>query len=839
MKISLSWLRQYISPLDQSPDQIAELLTFCGLEVSSVERIETVKGELEGLIIGEVKTKIKHPNAYSLSLTTVDTGSGTLLNIVCGAPNVDAGQKVVIATVGTTLYPKSGASFKIKKSKIRGEISEGMICAEDEIGLGTDHNGIIVLPSYAEVGAPAKNYFELQDDTIFEIELTPNRADAASHTGVARDLAALINVMRFNGVLDAPEAKLCMPSVEGFKTDNPEYSGLKIDVVIEDTAACPRYTGITISGVEVKPSPDWLQNRIKSIGHRPINNVVDITNFVLHELGHPLHAFDAEHISGKKVLVKKLPEDSLFVTLDEVERRLSSEDLMICSADEGLCIAGVFGGTRSGVTESTRNVFLESAYFNPTFIRKTAKRHGLHTEASFRFERGADPDVTVYALKRASMLIEQVTGGMISSTIVDVYPQPIRQKTITLAYEYCDRLIGKKLDRTLINTIIEQLGMSITGQSVESITVSVPARKVDVQRPVDIIEEILRIYGYNNIEIPASVRSSLSYPEKPDREKLRNVLSDLLCNNGFSEIMNNSLTAERYYTGEFAKISNQYSVFSQYTEHRTPITGTPVKLLNPLSADLGVLRQTLLFGGLESVAYNSNRQHADLKFFEFGKIYSQNESGKYLEQNRLSLFLTGKKINGSWSSSKLTIGYYDLKGCVDALLAKYGIMVSSAKDCSDSNEFSYGMCYSSGNNDIVTFGSVSKSLLKNFDIKHDVFYADIDWDAMVALVSSAKPVKFVELQRFPFVTRDLALLVDTQIKYSEIERISRKAGQRILKTVTLFDVYEGKQIPEGKKSYAIRFVLYDEQKTLTDEQVDKTMKNIADMLRRGLNAEIR
>ena len=820
MKISLNWLKQYIN-LDLEPEKVAEMLTDCGLEVGGIETFQSVKGGLEGLVIGEVNTKNKHPNADKLSLTTVDVGNGKQLQIICGAPNVDAGQKVVVAKPGITIYPADGKPFKIKEAKIRGELSQGMICAEDEIGLGAGHDGIMVLDEKAEVGSLASNYFEIEEDTVFELDLTPNRIDGASHVGVARDLAAVLNCQ-----LSTANCQLRMPSVDDFKPDN---TNLPIEIIVEDQEACSRYCGVTVSGIEVKTSPAWLQNRLKAIGQKPINNVVDATNFVLHELGQPLHAFDASEISGGKVIVKKLPEKTKFTTLDEVERELHGDDLMICNEKEGMCIAGVFGGIKSGVTDKTKNIFLESAYFDPVHIRKTAKRHGLNTDASWHFERGADPNTTVDALKRAAMLIKELAGGTISSEIVDVYPNVIENFTIGFSYDSCDRLIGKQIKRETIKNILTSLEIEILEESETGLQLSVPSFKVDVQREVDVIEEVLRIYGYNNVEVPQAVHSSLSYSPKPDKEKVQAIVSDLLSSNGFSEIMSNSLTNSKYYENSDWQEENH------------------VKILNPVSADLDILRQTLLFSGLEAIERNQNRQKPNLRFYEFGNIYRLNQETaiqdsaleKYEETQYLALFLTGRKHPESWSTDDDKTDFYQLKGFMDNIISRLGI----GKPGIHSEEakpgvFDVGLKYKITNKVVVEFGQVNRSYLKKFDIKQPVFCANFNWDNVIDLLKVNK-IKYSKLPKYPSVRRDLALLVDKSVQYSELEKMAFQTEKKLLKSVNLFDVYEGENIEKSKKSYAIAFTFQDEEKTLTDKHVDGIMQRLISAYTEKIKAVIR
>ncbi|MDF2435767.1 MAG: phenylalanyl-tRNA synthetase, beta subunit [Bacteroidota bacterium] len=812
MKISYNWLKDYVKT-ELSPEEAGKLLTGCGLEVESVEKVETVKGGLEGIVVGQVMSKEKHPDADRLNLTTVDVGTGTLLNIVCGAANVEAGQKVVVATIGAKLYPTTGEPFEIKKSKIRGAASEGMICAEDEIGLGASHAGIMVLDADAKVGTPAKEYFKIEEDHMFEIGLTPNRADAASHVGVARDLVAVLNAM------GTEEQSLMLPNVSNFQVVN---TNSKIEVSVEDTEACPRYSGISISNIKVSDSPDWLKNRLKTIGVRPINNIVDITNFVLHELGQPMHAFDAAKIKGNKIIVKKLADKTKFKTLDETERELSSEDLMICDTAGGLCIAGVFGGIESGVTENTTEIFLESAYFNSTSVRRTAKRLGLKTDASFRFERGTDPNITVFALKRAALLIKEIAGGEISSDIIDIYPKKIENFKVPFSFEKCDDMIGKHIDLEIIKKIILSLGIEIEHEGHDALLLSVPPFKVDVQREQDVIEEVLRIYGYNNIEIPLELNSSISFAEKPDKEKIQNTVADLLSNNGFSEMMCLSLTKEDY-SSRLKSIDPDKNV----------------KMLNPLSSDLNVLRQTLLFSGLETIAYNQNRKNADLKLYEFGKTYMaiKGENTKYIETKHLSVFVTGRKQEESWNAKNDSVTFYTLKGIVKAIFDRLGIEVKMNDSSSDI--YSQAMSYTWNKKSIVEFGAVSKSVLKGMDIKQEVFYADINWDLVVEAVKKKANLMYAEVPKFPEVRRDLALLIDKTIKFDQLEQLAYQSEKGILKSVNLFDVYEGDKLPSGKKSYALSFTLRDDNATLTDKQIEKVMEKLMKVYVEKVGAEIR
>ncbi len=825
MKISYNWLKEYLSADTNntlSVEGAGKLLTDCGLEVESIEKFESIKGGLQGLVIGQVMTKEKHPDADRLSVTTVDIGTGTLLNIVCGASNVAAGQKVVIATIGAMLYPSTGEPFEIKKSKIRGQLSEGMICAEDEIGLGTSHEGIMVLDASAKIGTPANQYFKVEEDHVLEIGLTPNRADAASHVGVARDLVAVLNCsMDLRSAKEdstsANHSTLILPSIDKFKVDS---SALEINVVVEDSVACPRYSGLTISNITVAESPEWLKNRLKSIGVRSINNIVDITNYVLHELGQPMHAFDAAKIKGNKVVVKKLSDKSKFRTLDGVERELSSEDLMICDAEGGMCIAGVFGGIESGVTLATKNIFLESAYFNSTSIRKTSKRHSLKTDATFRFERGTDPNMTLLALKRAALLIKEIAGGEISSDIVDIYPKKIENFKVPFSFAHCDRLIGKHIDLEIIKNILKSLSIGIEHEGHDALLLSVPPFKVDVQREQDVIEEVLRIYGYNNIEIPEALNSSIQFAEKPDKEKVQNVVSELLTNNGFSEMMCLSLTKGEY-AGTLKSLSPDRSV----------------AMMNPLSTDLNVLRQTLLFSGLETVAYNQNRKNADLKLYEFGKTYMLVKGSAYVETKHLSLFITGRKHEENWNAQKEAVNFYTLKGYVMAILERLGVKDVKLSEL-DNDAFSNGLTFNWNKKSLVEFGSVAKPVLKIMDIKQEVFYADFNWDLILEAVKKTN-VMYTEVPKFPEVRRDLALLIDNAIQFEQLEQLAYQSEKSILKNVNLFDVYQGDKLPAGKKSYALSFTLQDETATLTDKQIDKIMEKLMKTYQEKAGAEIR
>ena len=818
MKIAYNWLKEYVNT-DLSPEEIGKLLTDCGLEVESIENVETVKGGLKGIVVGEVKTKEKHPDADRLNITTVDIGTGTLLTIVCGASNVAAGQKVAVAKIGATLYPTTGEPFEIKKSKIRGQLSEGMICAEDEIGLGISHEGIMVLDEEAVIGTPAATYFQLESDYVFEIGLTPNRADAVSHLGVARDLIACLN---FKGGIKGGVPALQFPNVNQFQVD--AILGPEITISLEDQEACPRYSGVTINNIKVGDSPEWLKNRLKSIGIRSINNIVDITNYIAHDIGQPLHAFDATKIKDNEVIIAKLKEGTKLTTLDGVERTLSSEDLMICNGNkEPMCIAGVFGGIDSGITAETTSVFLESAYFNSTSVRRSAKRHGLKTDASFRYERGADPNITVYALKRAALLIKEIAGGEIASEILDVYPKKIENFKVAFSFRNCDDLIGKHLEGDLIKNIILALGIEILQEGNDALLLSVPPFKVDVQREQDVIEEVLRIYGYNNVEIPSSLHSSLTYGEKPDKERIQNTISELLSNNGFSEMMNLSLTK-----AEYAEKLSSLDVNQN------------VLMMNPLSTDLNALRQTLLFGGLETIVYNQNRKKTDLKLYEFGKTYislNHAEPPKYVETKHLSLFLTGNKQAENWSAKSEAVNFYTMKGFVQAILERLNLSVQIKEYTGEL--FSQGMVFNWNKKKLAEFGNVSRSILKLMDIKQDVVYADLNWDVIMEGISASKPLMYSEVGKFPEVKRDLALLIDKTIQFEQLQNLAYQAEKNFLKQISLFDVYEGDKLPAGKKSYALSFILQDENATLTDKQIEKIMEKLIKVYQEKAGADIR
>jgi phenylalanyl-tRNA synthetase beta chain len=818
MKISYNWIKDYLKT-DLKPSKVAEILTCIGLEIEGLDEWVSVKGGLEGVVIGEVLTCKKHPDADKLSVTTVDIGNQQPLQIVCGAPNVEASQKVPVATIGTVLY-KGDERLEIKKSKIRGELSEGMICAEDELGLGTSHEGIMVLDSNAKPGTPAKNYFNITGDFVFEIGLTPNRIDSGSHYGIARDLAAYLSLNEnFAG-------NAVLPSLSGFKPDNNDNT---YEVIIENIKDCPRYTGITISGVTVGESPGWLRNRLRAVGLNPINNVVDITNFVQYEIGQPLHAFDADKIAGKQVIIRNLPDKSKFITLDNNERSLSSKDLMICNSEGGMCIAGVFGGIESGVTASTKNIFLESAYFNPVAIRKTSKRHGLKTDASFRFERGADPNMTTWALKRAIMLIKEVAGGKISSEIIDVYPNPVKNTIVEVTYTNINRLIGKKIEPHTVQRILKLLEIGIIAANGDQLTLDIPSYRIDVKKEADVIEEILRIYGYNNVEVTNHVNSTLSYPVKPNREKVVNIIADLLSANGFSEIMCNSLNPSAWY-----EQNNDFD------------TERLVLLANPLSSDLNSMRQSLLYGGLSSVIWNINRQHLDLRFYEFGHCYFYNKTehthpvpDDYTEKESLDLFITGNTNRQSWNSKTNPTDFFNIKSAIEMVLSRLGIEPESlASRESDKKYFAESIRYLFKNDIIAEAGRVSKKYLTQFDINQDVYYGHIEWDMVFKMIKN-HAISFRELPKYPSVRRDLALLLDRGIKFSQIRDVALQTEKNILHDINLFDVYESNSLGNNKKSYAVSFILRDEIKTLTDKNIDKVMNNLIRAFEKELNAHIR
>jgi len=806
MKISYNWLKQFLK-IDWKSDEIAALLTDLGLEVEIVEKYQSVKGGLEGIVVGHVLTCVKHPNADRLKVTTVDLGDGVPVQIVCGAPNVAVGQKVPVATIGSVLYDKNGEAFTIKKGKIRDEESNGMICAEDELGLGEGHDGIMILDAKLTPGTSVAKVFKVENDEIFEIGLTPNRADAMSHLGTARDLRAGL-------IQSGMNVELITPSVSNFRIDKRT---LKIDVDVKDSKLAPRYCGVTISGIKVKPSPEWLQNRLKSIGLNPKNNIVDVTNYVLHELGQPLHAFDASKISGK-VAVKTLPAGTKFTTLDDVERTLHAEDLMICDDNGPMCMAGVFGGKNSGVTENTINIFLESAYFNPVSIRKTAKRHGLSTDASFRFERGIDPTITEYALKRAALLIQEVAGGEITSDVIDIYPKKIEDFPVFLNFAKTAKLIGQELSKEIIKKILASLDIKVNSVTDAGLGLTIPAYRVDVQREIDVIEEILRVYGYNNINFTKKLNATIANSSRTEDYKIQNIIATQLNSQGFHEMMANSLT------------SPEYIALSEMLQE-----DHNVAMLNPLSSDLSVMRQSLLFSGLEAVSYNINRKNADLKLFEFGKSYHKFESG-YEELKHLSLFATGNRNSESWIDTAKASDFFLFKGYIDAIVSRLGIDKIKSEPA-HSDIFAEGISLMVGEETLVEFGTVKKSILKHFDIKQEVLFADFRWNLVLKLVSNK--IKFTDIPKYPEVRRDLALLVDENVAFDSIYRIARQTEKSLLKDISLFDVYLGKNLPEGKKSYAVSFTIQDNSRTLTDEQIDKVMNKLQKNFAAELGASLR
>lgn len=821
MNISYNWLKQYID-FSLTPHELADALTSVGLETGSVGEVESIKGGLKGIVTARVLTCVDHPDSDHLHITTVDLGDGTPTQIVCGAPNVAAGQSVVVATVGTTLYD-GDKEFQIKKSKIRGVESFGMICAEDEIGVGTSHDGIIVLPQDVRPGIPAAEYYGLTSDWLLEVDLTPNRVDAASHYGVARDIAAWL-------AAHAEATPLRRPDDSSFKVDTPEGA---IAVEVADAKACPRYSGVTIRGIKVKESPKWLRDRLSVIGQRPINNVVDITNYILHGIGQPLHAFDLAKVKGDRIVVRTCPEGTKFTTLDGVERTLDSRDLMICNAEAPMCIAGVFGGLDSGVTEATTDVFIESAYFNPTSVRKTARRHGLSTDASFRYERGTDPNATMWALRLAAILIKELAGGEICGEPVDLYPEKINPWPVTLSYEYLRKLVGKDIARTDIDSIIRSLEIEIKSSDDTEASLLVPTYRVDVQRPCDVVEDVLRIYGYNNVETGTTVRSALSSKSIADIDNaLRNIISEQLTANGFNEIMNNSLTAESYYA-DLAEMNPD----------------TCVRLLNPLSGDLSVMRRTLLFGGLESLAHNINRKQGDLLMYEFGNVYSRDPQvqptaekplAPYSEGSRLGIWLTGALRPGNWARPQAEATFFDLKATVANIFARLGISPREIKLTKGANELfdaSVEIATRSGKT-LGVMGVVAKKQLAKCGLKQQAVFAELNWGALVALAAKRSPL-FAPLPRTQEVRRDLALLIDSAVTMDQIEATVRESERKLLRSIELFDVYEGKNLPEGKKSYAISVTLQDDDKTLTDKQIEDVMEKITANLAKKLGASLR
>ena len=820
MEISYKWLKEYVD-FDLTPQETADALTSCGLEVDALEEVQTIKGGLKGLFVGKVLTCEMHPNSDHLHITTVDLGKGEPQQIVCGAPNVAAGQKVIVADLGCVLYD-GDKEFVIKKSKLRGVESNGMICAEDEIGVGESHDGIIVLPEDAPVGQPAAEYYHLESDWVIEIDITANRSDALSHWGVARDLYAWL---KRNG----HETSLHRPDCTEFTVDNND---LPIDVEIENTEACKRYACVSITGCEVKESPEWLQNKLKVIGLRPINNIVDITNYVMMAYGQPMHCFDADMVTGHKIVVRTQPEGTKFVTLDGEEHTLGEHDLSICNAEEPMCIAGIFGGKGSGTYDTTTNVVLESAYFHPTWIRKSARRHGLSTDASYRFERGIDPNGTIYALKQAAILCKQLAGGKVSMEIKDVYPNPMADARVQLDYEYVDRLIGKEIGHDMIKAIVESLEMKVVEETAEGLLLDVPAYRVDVQRPCDVVEDILRIYGYNNVEIPTQLKSSLTILGEADKAyHLQNVIGEQLVGCGFREILNNSLTKTSYYTE-----------LNKYTEETT------VKVMNPLSSDLGVMRQSLLFGGLESICRNVNHKMPNLRFFEFGNCYHYSPEKKndedpikaYTEEMHLGMWITGKRVEGSWTHPDEQSSFYELKGYVLNIVKRLGVNPGvMVCEHSDNNVFGKALVLKTRAGKVLCeMGTVCHKILKKMDIAQDVFYADLNWDNLMRAIKKNETL-YHDISKFPSVSRDLALLIDKSVQFEQIEQIARQTEKKLLKSVELFDVYEGKNLPAGKKSYAVNFILQDESKTLTDKQIDAIMTKLINNIKQKLGAELR
>ena len=822
MNVSYKWLKEYVD-FDLTPQEVADALTSCGLEVDALEEVQSIKGGLKGLYVGKVLTCEMHPNSDHLHVTTVDLGKGEPQQIVCGAPNVAAGQKVIVADLGCVLYD-GDQSFTIKRSKLRGVESLGMICAEDEIGVGTDHAGIIVLPEDAPVGQPAAEYYHLESDWLIEIDITANRADALGHWGVARDLYAWL---KQNGY----QTSLHRPSCDEFVVDNED---LPIDVEIQNTDACKRYACVSITDCEVKESPKWLQDKLNIIGLRPINNIVDITNYIMMAYGQPLHCFDADMVTGHKIVVRTQPEGTKFVTLDGEEHTLGEHDLSICNAEEPMCIAGIFGGKGSGTYETTKSVVLESAYFHPTWIRKSARRHGLSTDASYRFERGVDPNGQIYALQQAAILCKQLAGGKISMQIKDVYPEPIQDFPVRLNYEYAHRLIGKEIGVETIKNIATSLEMKIVKEDAEGIDLLVPPFRVDVQRPCDVVEDILRIYGYNNVEIPTQLKSSLTVQGEEDKHyHTQNIVAEQLVGEGFMEILNNSLTKASYYTD---------LELNAYPDEHT------VKIMNPLSTDLGVMRQTMLFGGLESVSRNINHKSQNLKFFEVGNTYiynkekwdAENPIKGYTQEGHISLLITGKRVEGNWAHADEQSSIYELKAVVENILRRVGMPANNIViKHSDNNIFSKGVQYETrAGKVLVELGILSLKLKKAFDIEQDVFYADVHWDNLMKAIKKVN-LTYTDISKYPSVSRDLALLVDKSVQFEQIEQIARQTEKKLLKSVVLFDVYEGKNLPAGKKSYAVNFILQDEEKTLNDKQIDAIMKKLIANLTGKLNAELR
>ena len=820
MNISYKWLKEYVD-FDLTAQQVCDALTSTGLEVDALEEVQSIKGGLKGLYVGKVLTCEAHPNSDHLHVTTVDLGKGEPSQIVCGAPNVAAGQKVIVADLGCVLYD-GDQEFVIKKSKLRGVESNGMICAEDEIGIGNDHAGIIVLPDDAVVGTPAAEYYHLESDWLIEVDITANRADGLSHWGVARDLYAWL---KSNGY----ETKMHRPDCSKFKVDN---HNLPIEVKIENTEACKRYACVSVTDCEVKESPDWLKNKLTTVGLRPINNIVDITNYIMMAYGQPLHTFDADMVKGHQIVVKTMPEGTPFQTLDGEEHKLSDRDLAICNAEDPMCIAGVFGGKGSGTYETTKNVVLESAYFHPTWIRKSARRHGLSTDASFRFERGVDPNGTIYALQQAAILCQELAGGKVSMEICDVYPEPMKNAVVELNYDYVHNLVGKVIPVETIKAICESLEMKVLNETSEALTLEIPAYRVDVQRPCDVVEDILRIYGYNNVEIPTQLKGSLVIKGDEDQKhKLANLVSEQLVGEGFNEILNNSLTKGAYYEG-----------------HNAYPAENCVKIMNPLSSDLNVMRQTLLFGGLESIQHNVNRKRQNLRFFEFGNVYTfdpakQNDDDPmqaYKEQYHCSLLVTGKRVEGSWAHQNEDSSVYELRAYVINIIRRIGVPRNQLVFKKSENDiFSTGVTVENrGGKKLYEIGIISKKLQKQFGLDNPVYYAELNWTALMKMAKKNE-VLYTEVPKFPAVSRDLALLLDNSVEFAQIEQIARQTEKKLLKKVELFDVYEGDKLPAGKKSYAVNFVLQDEEKTMGDKQIDAIMQKLIANLKKQLNAELR
>lgn len=829
MKISYNWLKDYVNTA-LTPNELDDLLTFSGLEIEGVDKVETIKGGLEHVVIAQVITCEPHPDSDHLHLTTVDVGADEPLHIVCGAPNVAAGQKVVCAQIGTKIWTSDTEFYEIKKGKLRGAVSEGMLCAEDELQLGASHDGIMVLPDDAPVGMPAKEYFNVKDDYTLEVAITANRSDATSHIGVARDVVAVINTRNHEHL------KINWPDVDNALTVNQNNSDSAIKVRVEEPELCPRYSGLTIKNVKVQESPDWLKDKLRTIGLRPINNIVDITNFILMEVGQPLHAFDADKIDGGQVVVRCLPQDTPFVTLDGVERKLDKRDLMICNENEGMCIAGVFGGQKSGVTMETKNIFIESAYFNPVSIRKTSKRHGLKTDASFRYERGCDPNITLWAIRRAAYLIKELAGGEICGDIIDIYPKPIEKAEVKIDFKRVANLIGKEIPVDIIRTALTSLDIEIASEDSNGMLLRIPTCKVDVYRECDVVEEIMRIYGYNNIEIDERLNSCLAHGVKPNPQKLKNIASDYLTFNGFNEIMNNSLTKSSYYDGN-ADFPAECCV----------------NILNPLSKELNVMRQTLLYSGLECIVYNMNHKIFDQKIYEFGRSYVKNgevdtENGaelsvtkKYSETQHLTFFMTGYVNGESWRGQRKAVDFFDAKSHLINILHRLRMPMGRLQCVASSEHFlAEGLSYKfkDNNKQLAVVGRISRDTLQKMDCRQEVFYVDINWDLLLKTFPS-KDVTYSEIPKFPEVRRDLALVLDNNVTFAQIEAVAYATEKKLLRRVSLFDVYQGKGIADGMKSYAVSFVLQDPDKTLNDKQIETVMSKLQKNLETQLNAKIR